>query len=498
MITEDEYEKIFILDKPMEIHPAALIMPPMNYDEYEKFKEDISGNGLLEPVIIFEDMVLDGRNRYRACTELEIDIPARLWECGMDAIEYVVSKNIHRRQLSSVQRSESAAKALTFWTDQAKDRQKESGGDRKSNNYKKIIEKSVPADLPEPINDIIVNHGNKPINKDNIANEDNIPASNDSKIEKASKAANAFSEWDNKNNKTKKDVGDARDKAAEMFGVSGRSVSDAKKILDVGTEEEKQTLSEGKTGVSTIANKVREREKLTPKKVSKFNKTNDSVSWAKWTWNPVTGCLHDCKYCYARDIANHYPQAFPNGFKPTFIEERLSAPINTKIPISDDDGLKRVFVCSMADLFGEWVEREWIDKVIEACKKNSEWTYVFLTKNPKRLIDIDWPENAWVGMTVDNQERADVSKEHLIKLNNSPARPSVIFISCEPLLSDVTFDGTLSNCDLVIIGGCSASSGMKANQPEWEWVENLHFEARKADCKIYWKPNLTVKPQEIP
>ena len=40
-----------------------------------------------------------------------------------------------------------------------------------------------------------------------------------------------------------------------------------------------------------------------PKGKPTFNKTNQQVDWSAWTWNPVTGCLHDCKYCYAREVA---------------------------------------------------------------------------------------------------------------------------------------------------------------------------------------------------
>jgi hypothetical protein len=46
-----------------------------------------------------------------------------------------------------------------------------------------------------------------------------------------------------------------------------------------------------------------------------FNQTNEMVDWAKWTWNPVTGCLHTCVYCYARDIAERF---YPEKFEPTF------------------------------------------------------------------------------------------------------------------------------------------------------------------------------------
>jgi hypothetical protein len=50
----------------------------------------------------------------------------------------------------------------------------------------------------------------------------------------------------------------------------------------------------------------------------------------------------------------------------------------------------------------------------------------------------------------------------------------------------------------VIIGGQSESTGEPAGQPEWDWVENLTNQARKLGVKVYWKPNLTVRPKEYP
>jgi ParB-like chromosome segregation protein Spo0J len=71
-----------------------------------------------------------------------------------------------------------------------------------------------------------------------------------------------------------------------------------------------------------------------PKGEAKFNQTNEQVSWAAWTWNPVTGCLHNCPYCYARELATSpsYAQTYPVGFTPLFHHERLDAPRNTKVP----------------------------------------------------------------------------------------------------------------------------------------------------------------------
>ncbi len=52
--------------------------------------------------------------------------------------------------------------------------------------------------------------------------------------------------------------------------------------------------------------------------------------------------------------------------------------------------------------------------------------------------------------------------------------------------------------DWVIIGGKSKSSKEPASQPEWEWVERLSIEAREIGAKLYYKPNLTIKPKEYP
>lgn len=438
-------KNIFVLTHDVEIHPIAHIFPPMNDAEFEEFKEDLLGNGLLEPIVLFEDMVLDGRNRYNACKEIGIDIYAVKWEGGMDPVEYVVSKNIHRRQLTPAQRAVAAAKAIGYHAEQAKKRQQAAGGDRKSEEY----QKSVPAPGQEAVNTT---------------------------------------------------RGESTEQAGKIFDVSGRSVARAMYILDYGTEEEKKEIETGKTATKPLEKKVRERIKNAPKTKSTFNQTTDSIEWAKWTWNPVTGCLHGCSYCYARDMTKRYPDAFPHGFKPHFHPERLDAPKNTKPPANGGQGSRSVFVCSMADLFGEWVEQKWIDEIVQACANAPEWIFIFLTKNPSRLVNIKWPENAWVGTTVDCQDRVAPAVAAFAKLSVSDHRPSTLFLSCEPLLEPLDFgDDGLKPFDWVIIGGCSASSGRPASQPDFKWVWDL---SKQVETQIgyvfYWKPNLQCRPMNYP
>lgn len=219
-----------------------------------------------------------------------------------------------------------------------------------------------------------------------------------------------------------------------------------------------------------------------------FNRTNDNIDWAWWSWNPVTGCEFGCDYCYARDIANRF---YPEGFKPTFHPERLTAPENTN-PIVDSVGGRNVFVCSMADLFGNWVPNDWIGHVMRAVEANPQWNFLFLTKNPQRLASIIWPDNAWVGCTVDTQARVKPAEAAFRKIN---AR--VKWLSCEPMQERLHFDD-IAVFDWIVMGGRSRSTGAPEFQPQWEWVYSLTQQATSAGLKVYWKPNLTVRPQEYP
>ena len=236
------------------------------------------------------------------------------------------------------------------------------------------------------------------------------------------------------------------------------------------------------------------------KSKSKFNyQKTDNIEWAKWSWNPFTGCIGGCEYCYARDIAERF---YPHGFKLHYYPERLEAPFNTSIPAAklNEPGIRNVFLGSMTDFFGENVPFAWIEQVLDIVRQTPQWNYLILTKNPDRICGLKslrlfkamLPENVWLGATVDVQARV-VSTENAFAGLDLPIK----FVSCEPLREAIRFD-YLDRFDWLILGGQSANSRLPAMQPEWPWVESLLWQAREADCKVYMKPNLTVRPKEYP
>jgi protein gp37 len=228
-----------------------------------------------------------------------------------------------------------------------------------------------------------------------------------------------------------------------------------------------------------------------------FNKTNSNVEWALWTWNPVTGCLHDCDYCYARDIAIRFYEYLPvdSRFAPVFYPDRLSAPTNTKKPnltkISDPVrklGLQNVFVCSMADLFGKWVPNEWIKAVLKQVWSNPQWNFLFLTKFPIRMSEFEYPSNAWLGTTVDRQYAVERAEKAFQQLKNK-GYSGIAWLSCEPLMEHLTFN-SLNMFDWVVIGGASKSTRTPEFYPPRDWVIHLENQARLAGCMLYEKTNL--------
>lgn len=258
-----------------------------------------------------------------------------------------------------------------------------------------------------------------------------------------------------------------------------------------------------------------------------MNKTD--IEWCDMTWNPVTGCLHGCEYCYARRIAERFggfeprcggedvPEdkrkygknlcgittngeplhifskqpmrrtatgafqkaSFPYDFDPTFYRYRLEEPMLKKKP-------QTIFVCSMADLFGDWVPDEWIEEVFTACEKAPQHRYIFLTKNPKRYGELakagklpQW-DNMWYGSTLDSMKARRYQGRIL---DNT-------FVSIEPLTERMDVGlGSFGGDRWVIIG---AETGNRAGKvtPEKEWVDTICAAADITHAAVFMKDSL--------
>jgi protein gp37 len=191
-----------------------------------------------------------------------------------------------------------------------------------------------------------------------------------------------------------------------------------------------------------------------------------TIEWTEQTWNPTTGCDRispGCDRCYALTMAKRLkgmgsakyqtdgdPRTSGPGFGITMHPSTLTDPLRWRKP-------GRVFVNSMSDLFHPGVTDDFIAHAFAIMALTPQHTYQILTKRHGRMRsllgsqdfvrlvddhrehtrpgcgDFTWPlPNVWLGVSVEDQKRADLRIPALI---NTPA--AVRFLSCEPLLGPV-------------------------------------------------------------
>jgi hypothetical protein len=92
----------------MEFHPIADVFPLMEGQDFEELAQSIKENGQRDPIMTFNELILDGRNRYRACQAAGVE-PLMEEYTGNDPLAYVVDKNMRRRHMEIGQRAMVAA-----------------------------------------------------------------------------------------------------------------------------------------------------------------------------------------------------------------------------------------------------------------------------------------------------------------------------------------------------------------------------------------------------
>jgi len=236
------------------------------------------------------------------------------------------------------------------------------------------------------------------------------------------------------------------------------------------------------------------------------------IEWTEMVWNVVTGCTPaspGCEHCYARRMAHRlagrvgYPVA-PHEFAVTLHPERLDEPRHWK-------QMRSIFVCSMGDLFHELVPDDYIRQVFEVMQDTKQHVFQVLTKRPANALrwftDYPWLSNlrnVWVGVTVEDQTRAD---ERIPLLLQIPA--AVRFISVEPMLSAINLREWLQchfgrsgkpirvedgraiygarlgpRVDWVICGG---ETGPQARPINPAWVRQLRDQCIENDAPFFFK-----------
>ena len=267
------------------------------------------------------------------------------------------------------------------------------------------------------------------------------------------------------------------------------------------------------------------------------------IEWADLTWSPVTGCTkvsEGCRNCYAERMAKRlagragYPKEHP--FALTLHPERLDEPLHWRKP-------RRIFVCSMSDLFHPDVPVNFVDQVFAVMLLAPRHTFLVLTKRPGRMVSYTnqrvvgqaegftygdsialraveivraWPErlanevarrsgplgrapwplpNVWLGTSIEDQATADERIPHLLRC---PA--AVRFVSYESALGPVSFrwllgvdykhqavsneyDG-LRKLNWVIAGG---ESGPRARPAHPDWFRSVRDQCQAAGVAFFFK-----------
>ena len=242
------------------------------------------------------------------------------------------------------------------------------------------------------------------------------------------------------------------------------------------------------------------------------------IEWTDETWNPVTGCTPisaGCKNCYAERMARRlagrcwYPE-YPHHFNVTIHPDKLDYPSGLKKP-------RKIFVCSMGDLFHKDVSIMGQELVFNEIERNPQHTFIVLTKRPENMYrffkhyygETSLLKNIWLGVTCENQRTAD---ERIPWLMQTPA--AVRFVSIEPMLERIYMKLNTSasdanppkdGCWYNVLAGtkgrlwgaggfpkldwviCGGETGPGAREMKEHWVVDLYQQCKDAGTPFFFK-----------
>lgn len=209
------------------------------------------------------------------------------------------------------------------------------------------------------------------------------------------------------------------------------------------------------------------------------------IEWCDGTINPIVGCTKcspGCDNCFAERMA--WRQAHNTKTKPETREAYRKVVVDGKWSgktvwrpealqvVEKWKSPKRIFVCSMSDVFHETVPWVWVCDLKGFFAKHLQHTFILLTKRPQEAVRfgkyhtaMKWPRNVWMGVTVCNQEEANNKIPLLLQID-----VAVKFVSVEPMLGAIDLWPYREKLDWVICGG---ETGPGARKMEFAWVKKL-------------------------
>lgn len=204
------------------------------------------------------------------------------------------------------------------------------------------------------------------------------------------------------------------------------------------------------------------------------------------TWNPIKGaCQFSCSYCYVKSI-----DRFKKWEVPCHLDE--------KELVTGLGKNRTIFVGSMADIWGPWIPKEWIEEVLKRCAAYPENEYVFQSKNPRRFSEFEFPHptRTLLGTTIETdrypegfQTKAPSIEERVGAMMN--LYPMRRFLTIEPIM-DFSIPEMVSiikqiKPEFVVLGADSKNHNL--TEPRWEEIEVLVSELSKI-TEVKQKTNL--------